>query len=54
MSIILTEADLAALAHYPLSLQEAARALWSGREAVPIQHAEDLPSANTRTRPKAR
>lgn len=54
MSIILTEADLAALAHYPLSLQEAARALWSGRVPLPTEGAEGQPSANIRTRRKAR
>ena len=35
MSIFLTKADLAALQHYPLSLQQTARALWSSSNPVP-------------------
>lgn len=55
MSIIITEADLAALAHYPLSLQEAARALWITRDPLPAEHAgRGSPPANVQTRPKAR
>ena len=55
MSIIITEADLAAIAHYPLSLQEAARALWSGREPWPAEASvPGSPPTKAQTRRKAR
>ncbi|HKR17996.1 hypothetical protein [Rhizorhapis sp.] len=54
MSIIITETDLAAIARYPLSLQEAARALWSGREPLPSDYAGNAPQARKQTRRKPR
>lgn len=54
MSIIITDADLAALARYPLSLQEAARALWSGGDILPGHHTSGKASAKNQTRHKIR
>ena len=54
MSIIITETDLAAIARYPLSLQEAARALWTGREPLPRETGGIAPQASKQTRRKPR
>lgn len=54
MSIIITDADLAELARYPLSLQEAARALWSGDDILQGHHISGQASAKNQTRHKIR